>query len=415
MRSWVAVLLLIGAVLSGANASANTGKRVALVVGNGAYVHAPALGNPTNDAADIAQALRDIGFQVVERRDADQRAMTDAIREFSRLLRGAEVALFYYAGHAFQVAGNNYLLPVDVRIEGPSDVKLRMLDLSAVMEEMETERRANLIFLDACRDNPFANALAWGTRSIATRGLALPQTSGIGSLIAFATQPNNVAWDGTGRNSPFTSALLKYIKTPGLEIRTMLSHVRNEVIEATGEKQVPWENSSLRGNVYLRPPVEAAGADKPDEELLYWQSVERIGTKAAFEAYKDRFGDNGRFSRLANERIAALTAPAPQPNGPSVEGSRALPATPAETPSRPPTAKKGTVANVEPDKPEKTPKPRLTPPAPARAKQVEPRRETARPKRTAQRAEAPAPRSAPRPARTNAGSCFIFRGTRVCE
>jgi hypothetical protein len=209
---------------------------------------------------------------------------------------------------------------------------------------------------------------------------------------------------------------LKYIKTPGLEIRALLSNVRNDVIEATGEKQVPWENSSLRGNVYLRPPLEEAAPDKPDDEQLYWQSVQRIGTKAAFLAYKERFGDNGRFSRLADERIAGLPAAKPQ-SGPFFDEPPASPAPLAKPPAQPPREKRSApVANIEPPKLVKPPRPaRVAPAAPLRAKQVEPRRQASRPKSTAQKVEVAAPRSAPRAVRSNAGSCFTFQGRRMCE
>jgi uncharacterized caspase-like protein len=161
--------------------------------------------------------------------------------------------LFFYAGHGLQVNGKNYLVPVDAKLERPGDLALDAVDIGNVLAQMEAEKRVNLIFLDACRDNPLARSLArsLGTRSSAVgQGLASIQ-SAIGTMIAYATQPDNVALDGEGRNSPFTAALLKHIVTPGLEIGTLMKRVRADVIAATREKQVPWDHSSLIGDVIL--------------------------------------------------------------------------------------------------------------------------------------------------------------------
>jgi uncharacterized caspase-like protein len=227
--------------------------RVALVIGNGNYLQAPQLTNPPNDAADIATALRRLGFNVVEGRDLDRHGMEDKIREFGRKLDGATMALFYYAGHGLQVAGRNYLVPTDAKLDRPGDLSFETIDVGQVLAQMDTEKRVNLIILDACRDNPLARSLArsLGTRSIAVgQGLATVQ-SAVGTMIVYATQPDNVALDGQGRNSPFTAALLKHLATPGLEIRTMMTRVRADVVAATNERQVPWDSSSLIGEVVL--------------------------------------------------------------------------------------------------------------------------------------------------------------------
>jgi uncharacterized caspase-like protein len=228
-------------------------RRVALVIGNGKYQFAAPLVNPPNDAADIAQALRKLSFDVVEGRDLDRPGMDNAIRQFGRKLDGADIALFFYAGHGLQINGKNYLVPVDAKLERPGDLALDAVDIGNVLAQMEAEKRVNLVFLDACRDNPLARSLArsLGTRSSAVgQGLASIQ-SAIGTMIAYATQPDNVALDGEGRNSPFTAALLKHIVTPGLEIGTLMKRVRADVIAATREKQVPWDHSSLIGDVIL--------------------------------------------------------------------------------------------------------------------------------------------------------------------
>jgi len=265
MRSlrFLIVLVLIGwcgTILSPAHA----GVRLALVVGNAKYEAVPALDNPSNDAADLAQALRAIGFEVIEQRDATRETMAKAVRDFSERLRGADVALFFYAGHGLQMNGENYLLPVDARIENAADVRFNTINLSDIQQEMEGSRRANIIILDACRNNPFAEKLSRGGRGVTTRGLGRVDASGEGSLIVYSTQPNNVALDGAGRNSPFTAALIKHVGTPGLEVRQMISKVRGDVLQSTDHRQTPWDSSSLVGDVFLAgPPTVAPATDTP--------------------------------------------------------------------------------------------------------------------------------------------------------
>ncbi|MFD2184329.1 tetratricopeptide repeat protein [Rhodoplanes azumiensis] len=236
------------------SAIAERGPRVALVIGNGDYAAVTTLPNPQNDARDMAGALRDLGFKVIEGYDLDGTAMRRRIGEFGAALPGARVSLFYYAGHGLQVAGKNYLLPVDAKLERPSSLGVEAVEIGTVLADMEAEKRVNLVFLDACRDNPLSRSLA---RSLGTRSGSVSQglaqlNAGIGTLIAFATSPDTVALDGDGRNSPFTAALLKHIRTPALEIRSMLTRVRADVIRATGDRQVPWDHSSLTGEFFLR-------------------------------------------------------------------------------------------------------------------------------------------------------------------
>jgi uncharacterized caspase-like protein len=182
--------------------------------------------------------------------------MRGRIAEFGAALPGAGVSLFYYAGHGMQVAGKNYLIPVDAKLERPSSLGVEAIEVGTVLSDMEAEKRINLVFLDACRDNPLSRSLAksFGASRSATVGQGLAQlNAGIGTLITFATSPDTVALDGLGKNSPFTAAMLKYIRTPGLEIRSMLTRVRADVIKATNERQVPWDHSSLTGDFYFRP------------------------------------------------------------------------------------------------------------------------------------------------------------------
>ena len=241
---------LIAAIAMLAVSTAHAERRVALVIGVSRYEHVPALKNSLNDEADMAAARRDIGFDVTEIRDPDQKAMSDGIATFSRKLPGTDVAAFYYSGHAIQIGERNFLIPRDADLELPSDVALRTLDLNAVIAGMESSARVRIILLDACRDNPF-QGLA-GMRSIATRGLQ-PIQSGVGTFVAFATAPGSTAADGDGRNSPFARALLKYIRMPGLEMNQVLRNVRADVYAATAGRQVPWDHSSLIGELVLVP------------------------------------------------------------------------------------------------------------------------------------------------------------------
>jgi hypothetical protein len=258
-QRWVRIAAAAG-ILAMLAMPAHAADRVALVIGNGAYQNAGALPNPPNDAADVAQALRAIGFDVVEGRDLDKRAMEEKIQAFSRKLDNADMALFFYAGHGMQVAGRNYLVPVDAKVERAGDLSFQTIDVTQVLAQMEAEKRVNLVFLDACRDNPISRSLArsMGTRSASVgSGLASIQ-SGVGTMIAYATQPDAVALDGEGRNSPFTTALLKHVRTPGLDISVVMRRIRADVVTATKSKQVPWDHSSLIGDVVLVPSGASA-------------------------------------------------------------------------------------------------------------------------------------------------------------
>ncbi len=243
-----------------AEAGRETGRRVALVIGNGAYAHVRALPNPTNDARAMAKSLRDIGFVVTEGTDLDRTAMQATIRDFLRDAARSQVAVVYYAGHGVQIDGRNYLAPIDIQFRAGSGMTDAMMDMDTILAGLDDQVRTNILILDACRNNPMAPKLASAgpARDIeAGSGLAAPATLGAGStlgagtLIAFATAPGQVALDGEGANSPFSAALTRHIGTPGLEVQQMLTRVRAEVVAATKGKQVPWSNSSLLGEVYL--------------------------------------------------------------------------------------------------------------------------------------------------------------------
>lgn len=296
--------------------------RVALVIGNGAYENAPHLANPPRDARLISATLGRLGFEVIERINVDQRDMKRAILEFGRRLTEAGVGgvgLFYYAGHGAQVDGRNYMIPLRSQIVSEADVDLEAVPAETVLSQMEYARtRLNFVILDACRNNPFARSFRTVTRGLAR--MDAPR----GTLIAYATAPGEVAEDGGGDNSPYTAALAEQLLSPGMQAEEMFRKVRLSVMRATGERQTPWEASSLTGAFYfggaapelanvksdvtpsLRPPPRPL--PDVDVEVVFWQSVETSKRVEDYQAYLERF-PYGAFAPLARSRVAALSKP----------------------------------------------------------------------------------------------------------
>jgi len=352
--------MLFVASLFLAAAPALAEKRVALVIGNGAYDHAPKLPNPRNDAEAMAAALKRLKFEVLLGIDLKKPEMELLLQGFADKIEQAGVALVFFSGHGLQVHGRNYLVPVNAKLDKESDLVFQAVPLDSIQQLMEQSQRTNIMILDACRDNPLARSLArnLGTRSTAV-GRGLGETkAGIGSLIVYATNPGNVALDGEGKLSPFTTALLKYIEAPGLEVRQVLTRVRDDVITATREKQVPWDSSSLRGDFYFAaapagpaPPAGPPASPPPDNESLFWQSIREGKDVASFKEYLRRWPE-GVFAELAKRRIAELEkAAAPEPAKPAPPPAAVTPPAPA----RPPAAsefKPGQVFRDCPDCPE---------------------------------------------------------------
>ena len=222
-------------------------QKTALVIGNAAY-KSSYLRNPVNDATDIASVLKKLGFKVILKTNANQRTMKESIRNFGKKLRRGGVGLFYYAGHAVQVRGTNYLIPIGVKIESESDVEYEAIDAGRVLGKMEDAGNGlNIIILDSCRDNPFARSFRTSEKGLAR------MDAPTGSILAYATAPGSIAADGTCRNGLYTSKLLKHIATPGLEIGRVFRKVRIDVVSSSQKKQVPWESSSLIGEFYFNP------------------------------------------------------------------------------------------------------------------------------------------------------------------
>jgi len=307
MRAALAALLVAG--LAG---TAQAERRVALVIGNSAYRNTAALANPSHDAADVAAKLRSLGFEVIERADLDKQGMDNAFREFAHAQRGADATLFYYAGHAMQFGGVNYLVPVDATLADEADLPYEMAKLDDVVADMSRANGVRMVMLDACRDNPLEDKLKQGlatTRSMAvTRGLArIPRTHGL--LVAYSTQPGEVAADGGGRNSPFTAAFLNHVDTPGLEVGPLFRRVAADVNRETDGKQTPELSVSLLGEFYFAgeapapqtTAVEPANAE-PESVVLPPAST----PAAAVERWLTTIQVDGRSYTCVNET---------QPNG----------------------------------------------------------------------------------------------------
>jgi uncharacterized caspase-like protein len=276
--------LVIGFVLAVglfARASASE-QRVALVIGNGGYRSVPELRNSRNDADDISEQLKRLGFAVIDGRDLDRSAMQAALSRFAQRLRGSEAGLVYYSGHGLQINGQNFLVPVDLKMDGGLFTPFEMVKLDDVIEALSYTDGVRLLVLDACRDNPFANVLAQnkGSRGAGmTRGLAKIERSQ-GMLIAYSTQPNAVAADGNGRNSPFTGALVREMQVPGLEVATVFRRVAVNVNRETGGAQTPELSVSLLQDFYLNPQ---------ESDVSAWQKLGPSASVTDLKTFISRF------------------------------------------------------------------------------------------------------------------------------
>src|SRR5471032_1246805 len=291
MRYLTAILSLI-CMFSTADA-AKADRRVAFVVGNGTYKNVTPLPNPPIDAKAMAGVLRNAGFDVVEGINLSRDKMTERLLEFGKKTQGADVAVFFYAGHGIAVGGTNYLLPIDADIKSEMDVKLgNAINIDVTLDQTMNDAKVKLVFLDACRDNPFAAKIRSSatSRSVSVQTGLAEMKSGEGTLIAFATGPGQTALDGQeGTNSPFTRALMANLTKPGVEIQQAMTQVRAQVNEETNKGQLPWGHTNLIGAVYLNPAAAPAGgpalaSNTPaapvasggsDVELEFWRSIKK--------------------------------------------------------------------------------------------------------------------------------------------
>ena len=296
---------------------ARADKRVALVVGNSVYKNVTPLDNPRNDARLMADTLRGLGFIVVggsARLDLDKTQFDSAVKDFSDQIQGADVGLFYYAGHGVQVRGANYLVPVNANPTRESDVDFQLVDTALVLRQMEgAGTKLNIVILDACRNNPFGGR---GLR--ATEGGLAQMRAPEGTLISYATQPGSVARDGANGNSPYTKALAEAIRKPGQDIFQTFNTVGLAVKQVTAGSQQPWVSSSpIAGNFYFagqsasnqtaapspQPPAMAPTAT--DEAARAWSVTQNTTSIAVLEDFIRQFG-NTAYGSMARARLGEL-------------------------------------------------------------------------------------------------------------
>lgn len=297
-------------------------KRVALIIGNSDYQNIPKLENPRNDALLMASTLKQLGFILVNdgaQLDLDKAALDSAVQKFSVLVQGADVGMFYYAGHGIQVRGSNYLVPVNSNPAREADVDFQMVDVNVVLRQMEAAgTKLNLLVLDACRNNPFG-----GTGLRAANGGLAQMRAPEGTLISFATQPGNVAQDGDG-NSPYTKALAATVLKPGLDIFRTFNEVGLAVKRSTGGEQQPWVSSSpIDGNFSFVPanaPADSTVA-VPDQAAQAWAATRDTASPAVLEAFVRQYG-NSLYAPFARARLDELK---------SSQTALAIPKIPSET------------------------------------------------------------------------------------
>ncbi len=299
--STIAALIMGAAAWAATLAPALADKRVALVVGNSGYTHANKLINPENDANDIADVLRGLNFEVIVKTNVDRRGLEQSLEEFERKSRGADAALFFFAGHGLQYQGRNFLLPVDADLEDEVSLKYGTLPIEKVREALDGSGGVKILILDACRNNPLARRLQPRTAALTrsgeglTRGLArLDRTEGM--VVAYATQADQVAQDGSGRNSPFSGALIKRLREPNLEIAQLFRRVAQEVNEQTSGKQTPEVSISLLQDFYL---------NLRDDDSRVWR---RLGPDATEEELREFIAKypTSTYARDAQARLAML-------------------------------------------------------------------------------------------------------------
>ena len=314
--AWIAAAVLVVTAVPVPASS-----RVALVIGNADYAHVPALANPLNDAADVAEALGRLGFSVTRLENADYAALRRGLQRFRREAPAARIAVIFYAGHGIEVNRRNFLIPVDAQLRTDGDVEYEAVPLDLVMGAVAGASEFRLVVLDACRDNPFLVSMKreeGSTRSIG-RGLARTEPGDGGTLLAYSAKEGTVALDGKDRNSPYTGALLRYLEEPGLEIGLMFRKVRDAVLESTGRQQEPFAYGSLSARgAYFIPPT---GTDSPREvsttaggsaaELEHWKTINTITDPAtriaALLDYKAKF-PRGLYADLADIQLESLRA-----------------------------------------------------------------------------------------------------------
>ena len=305
-------------------------KRVALVVGNSSYQTVPQLPNPSRDATSVAKMFRDAGFDTVDTQiNVGNLEFKRAIRKFETIADQADIAVVYYAGHGLEISGVNYLIPVDARLASDRDAEDEAIPLERLVSSADGARRLRLIILDACRDNPFGRVMR-RERKVATRavvaGLGKVEPTNTDTLIAYAAKAGSTADDGDGLHSPFTTAVLKNLTVPGLDVRLAFGRVRDEVLKTTASRQEPFVYGALGGGNIALVPAPAVQREAPVNDVKAdYELVEKIGSKRAWEVFLGTH-PAGFYADLARAQIEALSnqgnvnlAALPQPSSPSRE------------------------------------------------------------------------------------------------
>lgn len=316
---WRAVLAVVAVLVMAGPALAQAPRRVALVIGNGAYATAGALSNTHNDASLVSAALRQAGFTTVTTRtDLSTQGFQKALREFQTQADGAEVAVIYYAGHGIEAKGVNWLIPIDATLSDERALPYEAIDTNLALEAV-AGARVRILLLDACRDNPFGRTWKAGTRSV-TRGLGRVEADDV--LIVFAAAPGERAADGKGVNSPFAEAVARALPKSGVPVQLLGGVIRDDVMGATGQQQRPFVSASMTGEPFFlvggtaqapAAPVQTAApaAVGLDAELNNWKSAERLNTVAAYQAYLAQYPD-GAYAAMAKAAITTLKGPPTQ-------------------------------------------------------------------------------------------------------
>lgn len=295
-RLWLlATLACLGLVLQVTHAHAD--KRVALVIGNSSYKNTALLANPSNDAEDTAAALREIGFEVISKVNADKREIDTLVARFARAARNADAALFFYAGHGMQFQGRNYIMPVDAVLEDEISLRYQMTVIDDIKAALDQSPGVKIMVLDACRNNPlaerFVRSISSGTRDVAAvRGFTRPEQTR-GMVVAYSTQADDTALDGDGRNSPFTRAFLDELKEPGLEIGSMFRKVAADVYSRTKGRQVPELSISLLSDYAL---------NQSETDRTIWGRIRTTADPTTFREFLARF-PNSFYAPDARTRL----------------------------------------------------------------------------------------------------------------
>lgn len=320
-RRWVPIFILSLSVFAFQAGAVEAAKRVALLIGNEKYEATSQLNNPANDVELMKASFEDAGFDTVTTvHDLDRASMVRALRDFEDAATGAEVAIIYYSGHGMEMNGQNFLLPVDVALKSDKDVEDEAVPLDRVQRSLEGATRLKLVILDACRNNPFEQSM---TRSISTRavsrGLARVEPESADLLVAFASKAGTVAMDGEGKNSPFATALSKYLTEPGVDVRIALGKVRDEVVAATNRSQEPFVYGSLGGaqiflnirevnvNVTNNGNTQEVSPNGQSAAAADWQNIRDLADKDLIEVFLAKHGSDPVYKMLAEKKLKLLT------------------------------------------------------------------------------------------------------------